>query len=691
MSRHGWRGILVVLRVVGSNMLFIVAILLLVGVAGEAYLRWRTPFRGEPVPWRFVPGVGPVYKANSEFRFTNDLAYWTIQRTNSLGFLDREPIDPERAPESCHITILGDSFVNAKEVQIDEKVQVRLEEIAAIEAPDMNLTTSAFGLDGTGQINQLALYDGYARHLSPDLVVLVFIVNDPWENLPILQSLVYGTDPDYSPRTHVVREAEGGFSLRPPDPDFSEYRLPSPAEAQPSWTVRVSADLKRTSRFLRWLDIQLGGFLPSASRSNRFTTWVDYLKQRPNHSYILENWSVETPVVMREAVNRGVGSALHREAWDATVFGLEQFKRRAEHDGASLLILTQAHLDDEYDPTFNSLMEIAASLEIPVISQREYILSVGGDIEDTWFNYDAHWTPAGHRWAAEAIWRHIEEEWNGECPSVEPDSKIYIDWIKVGHDIHTPEGKIWSDMFPKDLDAYRAGYESVASDSPAGVSDWDVYVYSEGITYVKEVCTVEDTHAPFFLHVIPENMNDLPEHAKDRGFDNLGFYFYIRGAMFDGRCLISADLPDYDISSISTGQFDDDFQIWKVDYNLNLPEILGAVLELQGSGREPEIRSNFDVYVDDDQLVYAKDVCSADDRDLPFFVHVFPADENHLNDGRKKFGFDNLDFELMQNGGESDGMCFAVVDLPEYDISSIRTGQWVRDEGEVWEASIEFE
>ena len=671
-------------------MLLVVGILLLIGVAGEACIRWRTPFRGEPAPWRFVPGVGPVYKANSEFRFTNDLAYWTVQRTNSLGFLDREAIDPEHAAASCHITVLGDSFVNAKEVQIDEKVQARLEEIAASEAPDMNVTTSAFGLDGTGQINQLALYDGYARHLSPDLVVLVFIVNDPWENLPVLQSLVYGTDPDYSPRTHAVRDAEVGFSMRPPYPDFAEYRLPTPAEVRSSWTVRMSAYLKRTSRFVRWLDIQLGGFLPSAGRSNRFNIWVDYLKQRSNHSYIFENWSAETPVEMRESVNRGVGSALHREAWDATVFGLEQFKRRAEHDGAQLLILTQAHLDDNYDPTFNTLMDVATSLEIPVISQREYILSVGGDLEDTWFNYDAHWTPAGHRWAAEAIWRHIEEKWNGECPSAESDSKIDIDWIKVGHDIHTPEGKIWSDMFPKNLDAYRSGYESVASDSPVGVSDWDVHVYSEGITYVKEDCAVEDTQSPFFLHVIPEDTNDLPEHAKDRGFDNLGFYFYIRGAMFDGKCLASADLPDYDISSISTGQFDGDVQIWKVGYNLKLPEILDAVLELQRSDREPEIRSNFDVYVDNDQLVYVKESCNTEDRDLPFFLHVTPADENDLAEGRDESGFDNLDFELMQRGGESDGVCFAAVDLPSYDITGIRTGQWVRGEGNVWEASIEF-
>ena len=112
--------------------------------------------------------------------------------------------------------------------------------------------------------------------------------------------------------------------------------------------------------------------------------------------------------------------------------------------------------------------------------------------------------------------------------------------------------------------------------------------------------------------------------------------------------------------------------------------------EVIRSGREPDIRSNFDVYIDDGRMVYVKESCAADDRDLPFFLHVFPADEKDLPVGREESGFDNLGFELMQKGGEHDGGCFALAGLPEYEIASIRTGQFVRGKGEVWEASIEF-
>ena len=117
---------------------------------------------------------------------------------------------------------------------------------------------------------------------------------------------------------------------------------------------------------------------------------------------------------------------------------------------------------------------------------------------------------------------------------------------------------------------------------------------------------------------------------------------------------------------------------------------MNALVDLRQSGIEPDIRSDFDVYIKDAQLIYMKDSCDADDRDLPFFLHVFPTDEADLTEGREDSCFDNLDFELMRNGGESDGSCYASVDLPEYDIGSIRTGQWVRGEGNVWEASIDF-
>ena len=670
--------------------MFILAGLLLIALAGEVYFRFTVPFSDSPaVSDRLLPGVIRLQKPNEELRFTNDLDYWTVQRTNSLGFLDREPIDPLRSAESCHISIIGDSFVEAREVPVSDKLQVRLESLAARDAPHLDVTTSAFGLIATSQVHQLLFYDGYARHLSPDLLVLVFVNNDPLDNSTVSISLLRNTDPVSSPRARVVMSSDGAMDLRMPNADTLKHLLPPTPEPPPSWPARVMKQAAEISRLARWLQLKSPWLYATPNTDRELAARSRELMRRQEHAWMFDGWIPSSSAEIYDLI-LDRGSTVYREAWGITEFALEQFKRRANHDGTALMILATYTVGGTGDPAFDVLSGIAESLDIPLVSEQNYIDRQGYSVSEAHFPNDGHWTPTGHRWAAEAVWEYIEEEWNEECPSAVRDPDMEVDWIKVGHQVHTPEGKVWSDVFPKDLNLYREAYASVATDPPTVSSDWNVHLYDDGVTYIRDRCTAEDVENHFFLHVIPEDVQDLPEVRRDSGFESITFNVPSRGAMFDGKCLVSVDLPDYDISSISTGQFGDDVQIWKIDYNLAFPEIVDAVHEVRRSGREPVILANFDVYIDDGQLIYAKDSCNADDRELPFFLHLFPADENDLPDSRQEFGFDNLDFESMQRGGESNGVCFAAVALPEYDIASIRTGQ-VAGDAETWSAYYNFE
>ena len=696
-----------ILRIIGWNLLFILAGLLVIGVAGETYFRLNARFGYDRINladqiayWRFVPGVGLLRQPQIDLVFSNGLNVWTVQRANSLGFLDREPIDPERAAESCHITIIGDSFVEGREVYISDKMQVRLEEIAAREAPHLDVTTSAFGFSGTGQVNQLPFYDRYAKRMSPDMIVLVFVSNDPRDNSAARYALTPGYVPDRLPYGHAVSDGYGGVIWVPPAVDFSDPLFSRGTESLNSWSRSVIYRVASLSYFMRQLYIRTERIGSSFKLHRWFLPPETAYKRYRDHTRIMK----ETMTTHDDI-----------EMWGFTSFGLEQFKRRADHDGAALMILTNYDVGEESAgyPVFDSLSMIAQSLGIPVVSQKDYIIQHGGDIHDAHLMINYHWNPTGHRWAAEAVWEYIEEEWEGKCPEAEHQPDIEVDWISIGdpsdeveyegriqtfqepfglhHRIHTPRGEAWVQSFPTfDSKKYRSAYESVTSRRPTVRSDWDVHLYDDGLTYIKEPCAAADVEHIFFLHVVPENNSDLAAERQLTGFDNLDFHFGIRGAAFDRHCMVSADLPDYDIASIRTGQLSDGVQTWRVDYNFALPSIMDVVQELQQSGREPEIRSNFDVYIDDGRLVYMKTSCNSDDRDLPFFLHVIPADANDIPQGREESGFDNLGFELMQNGGQSDGVCFATVDLPEYKIASIRTGQWVRGEGEVWDASIEF-
>ena len=61
--------------------------------------------------------------------------------------------------------------------------------------------------------------------------------------------------------------------------------------------------------------------------------------------------------------------------------------------------------------------------------------------------------------------------------------------------------------------------------------------------------------ALFFLALYPVDVNDLPDDSKRYGFDNLDFKFDERGVIFDGICMATVALPEYDITRISTGQY----------------------------------------------------------------------------------------------------------------------------------------
>ena len=118
-------------------------------------------------------------------------------------------------------------------------------------------------------------------------------------------------------------------------------------------------------------------------------------------------------------------------------------------------------------------------------------------------------------------------------------------------------------------------------------------------------------------------------------------------------------------------------------------EFLAGVAECQ-----PSIRSDFEVYVFDNRLVYRKEPCGSDDVGTHFFLHVVPVSRYDLSGHRRPYGFDNLDFNFAQHGVRAFGKCSANLPLPSYDIAAIRTGQSVRVEDgyrTIWMGEIRLE
>ena len=108
---------------------------------------------------------------------------------------------------------------------------------------------------------------------------------------------------------------------------------------------------------------------------------------------------------------------------------------------------------------------------------------------------------------------------------------------------------------------YRFYYQITADEEPIIDSVFKVHLadlHQKTLLYTKEPCLPQDIHDPFFLHIIPKNLNDLPEGRRQSGFDNHDFRFNDRGTTHQGRCLTLIPIPDYSIASIRTGQFNPD-------------------------------------------------------------------------------------------------------------------------------------
>lgn len=110
--------------------------------------------------------------------------------------------------------------------------------------------------------------------------------------------------------------------------------------------------------------------------------------------------------------------------------------------------------------------------------------------------------------------------------------------------------------------ARQAAHNAITAGEPAVRSVYDVYLDGRTLTYVKSPCAREETAARFFLHVVPADMNDLPDDRGIWGFDNLDFSFEFDGVRLGDACMVSVSLPAYPIAEIETGQFEGDGRLW---------------------------------------------------------------------------------------------------------------------------------
>ena len=225
----------------------------------------------------------------------------------------------------------------------------------------------------------------------------------------------------------------------------------------------------------------------------------------------------------------------------------------------------------------------------------------------------------------------------------------------------------------------------------AGPAAFAVFIDREGgrhrLLYAKGNCAPSEYETPITLHIYPENLADLPFYSSNGGLDNRDFPLWLYGGRPGGDCIAVVPLPDYPIAEIRTGQAGS----WEVNlYPPAEPDYLRETYAAL-SARPPDVVAAFDLYLQDNRLIYLRETCDAADTMAGFFLHILPEDAADLPAGRQDAGFANLDFAFDQRGGSFDEKCMAVLFLPPYPIKFIRTGQHIPGSGEVWAAELVVE
>ena len=112
----------------------------------------------------------------------------------------------------------------------------------------------------------------------------------------------------------------------------------------------------------------------------------------------------------------------------------------------------------------------------------------------------------------------------------------------------------------KPVSALAAARRPLIPDTLLVDANFQVYRYRYGngkyLRYSRADCAAGDVKAPFFLHLTPRDLTDLPPYRREHGFDNRDFSFKQAGGfLYRGQCQAQIRLPDYPIAHLRTGQY----------------------------------------------------------------------------------------------------------------------------------------
>lgn len=358
------------------------------------------------VPFMFWdPLIGPrrIPNQTGQFNFKDNVR--GTYRFNAQGWNNPHEYRTQKPPGTRRVCIVGDSFVEAMQVPVEQACFSVAEK--QMNRPDRPVEWYSFGSSGLGTTHEYLIIRHYVLDYHPDVVVLLFVSNDPTDCSPYLVA--------QEPWMAQMRLApDGTLALTPP----VEYR--------PSRLNRFLASFA----LVRYLKVQRGMFAGAAAGAAAGQSSVregagqggpqdPVLAALPLGDRVELTWQlIETLLAAckRECAEHGaqfmVAYQGHRWAIQAARDGTKYTPPAREVD-------PYCQLERVYDMGDQYLAPITRKLKIPYLDLTPALIeeqrSAGRRCD---FPEDAHFNDVGHAAAGKAMAAWIERAWTAPAGSL---------------------------------------------------------------------------------------------------------------------------------------------------------------------------------------------------------------------------------------------------------------------------------
>lgn len=338
----------------------------------------------QDIGWRYTPGSSFEYWGpGSEFR--------TKQKVNDWGFTD-QPVSGDISTADLKVMILGDSFAEALQVEMEEKFGVLLERSLARRL-NASVKVVTLGRSGTGQVNQYAYWRAFGSIVKPDILILLFCHNDVRDNSSTFSARYHKWDPLHPPRLYYAldKHSQDGLLEIPVDPDWSYYGATLADDPQQNFLAKW---ISSHSQLYQFVERRLFG-------AEAAQPWnLLYKGHYVDNAFLAPSLSNDPPI---------------REGWELTRRILEKYKRETGERntklvlvmGGSTVSVSTASGGVGADMFDNWIAEQSRILDVPYASLPKRFAADKLKSLDVSWKSDGHWNQKGHLLAAEEMEKAI--------------------------------------------------------------------------------------------------------------------------------------------------------------------------------------------------------------------------------------------------------------------------------------------